>query len=147
MIVIGKINPLRQLFLLFLLWSVMTGCTAPGRPPVTALPVEAVPSDTEQLSAGPGDPREQASIQLTEQGRMLLETGRVDDAISLFERALNISPANGYNYFYLSEACILKKDFYQAREWNEMAAIHLRESRIWMEKILDQKKRIGKWVK
>jgi len=143
----GNIQPFRQLCSLFLIWLVMTGCTVPGRPPVTALPAEAVPSDTEQLPARPGDPREQASIQLTEQGRMFLETGRVDEALGLFERALNISPANGYNYFYLSEACILKKDFYQAREWNELAAIHLRENRVWMEKILEQKKRIWRWVK
>lgn len=133
---------LHRLLPLLLLWVFVTGCTAPGRPPVETVPVKNVPIPEERRPPGAVDPRERASLGLTEQGRILLDSGRVDEAISLFERALNISPANGCNYFYLAEACILKRDFYQAREWNGLAEIHLRDDRIWIDRVLEQKKRI-----
>ena len=147
MIVKGNIHPFRQLLSLILLGFVLNGCTAPVRAPVETFPVEALPAGKEQRPVRPEDPRELASIRMTDQGRMLLETGRVDEAIVLFERALNISPSNGYNCFYLSEAWILKRDFYQAMEWNELAGINLRDDRTWMDKVVEQKKRIREWMK
>ncbi|HNT56545.1 MAG TPA: tetratricopeptide repeat protein [Syntrophales bacterium] len=131
-------------FLLLLLGVHVTGCPAPVRMPPGTVPVtEIPPSEGKRLDA-PEDPRTLAAMNLTEQGRMLLERGRVDEAISLFERAANISPANGRNCFYLAEAWILKGDLYQAREWNRLAEIYLREDGAWMEKVLAQKKRIKK---
>ena len=131
-------------FLLLLLGVHVIGCPAPVRIPPGTVPVTEVPPSEGKRPDAPEDPRTLAAMNLTEQGRMLLERGRVDDAISLFERAANISPANGYNCYYLAEAWILKGDPYQAREWNRLAEIYLRENVAWMEKVLAQKKRIKK---
>ncbi len=130
--------------LLLLLWVHVTGCPAPVRIPPGTVPATKVPPSEGKRPDAPEDPRTLAAMNLTEQGRILLERGRVDEAMSLFERATNISPANGYNCFYLAEAWILKGDPYQAEEWNRLAEIYLREDGAWMEKVLAQKKRIKK---
>lgn len=109
--------------------------------------MKRVPIPEEQRLPVTEDPREKASMGLTEQGRIFLNDGKADEAIGLFERALNISPANGCNYFYLAEAWILKGDYYQAREWNGLAEMYLRENESWIGKVLEQKKRIKQWMR
>jgi tetratricopeptide (TPR) repeat protein len=136
------LRTLRRLLQLLLLGIAVTGCAAPVLPPAETVPVKNVPVPEETRLPGTDDPRERASLGLTEQGRVLLIDGRVDEAIGLFERALNISPANGCNYFFLAEAWILKGDYYQAREWNGMAETYLREDETWIGKVLEQKKKI-----
>lgn len=142
-----SVHRLHWLFPLLLLGITLTGCMAPGRPPLNTPPAKEISIPEEQRPIMPDDPRERASMGLTEQGRKLLENGRVDEAIGLFERAMNISPSNGYNYFYLAEIWILKGDVYQAREWNGLAEIYLRENGIWMDKVLEQRKRIRKGMR
>ncbi len=93
--------------------------------------------DLEDLS-----PRAQASLRLTEQGRVLLEDGKTGDAIRAFERALNLSPTNGLNYYYLSEAWLLEGKFEQAEEFNRLAEIYLKESPEWTQKVMAQRGRI-----
>ena len=91
--------------------------------------------------AGPADqpsPRALASLGLTEQGRLLLERGNLDDAISMLERAVSLNPTNGINYFYLSEAWLLKGDTVQAEEFNRLAAIYLRDDIEWMARVMEQ---------
>lgn len=87
-------------------------------------------------------PRALASLQLTEQGKILLERGDLDNAISIFERAININPTNGQNYYYLSEAWLLKGNTVQAKEFNRLAEIHLEDDREWMQRVLQQRERI-----
>ena len=87
-------------------------------------------------------PRALASLGLTEQGRLLLERGNLDDAISMLERAVSLNPTNGINYFYLSEAWLLKGDTVQAEEFNRLAAIYLREKGVWSAKVTEQTERI-----
>ena len=71
-----------------------------------------------------------------------MEGGKPDDAITMLERAVNLNPTNGRNYFYLSEAWLLKGNNAQAEEFNHLAAIYLREDPVWMAKVRDQKERI-----
>jgi tetratricopeptide (TPR) repeat protein len=87
-------------------------------------------------------PRALASLGLTEQGRLLLESGRLDDAISILERALSLNPTNGRNYYYLSEAWLSKGNPLQADEFNRLAAIYLKEDSDWMVRVIDQRERI-----
>jgi tetratricopeptide (TPR) repeat protein len=87
-------------------------------------------------------PRALASVQLTEQGRILLESGQPDDAISVLERAINLNPTNGQNYYYLSEAWLQKGDLVQAIEFNRLAAIHLEGNQGWMGRVEEQRSRI-----
>jgi tetratricopeptide (TPR) repeat protein len=128
------------------LWIVMSGCAA-FMSPSAEQPPEAVPAPSIEKPVLPemqGDPREIASLQLTDQGRMLLEQGKPDEAITVLERALNLYPTNGRNYYYLSEAWLLKNNAIQAKEWNRLAEMYLSDDKDWMKKVLDQKARIRK---
>lgn len=83
-----------------------------------------------------------ASLQLTEQGRKLLEIKKVDDAIEVLERAMSLNPANGQNYYYLAEAWFIKGNIKQAEEFNHLASIYLEGDQGWMVRIIAQKNRI-----
>jgi predicted Zn-dependent protease len=87
-------------------------------------------------------PRAVASLRLTEQARVLLENGKVDDAITTLERAMNVNPSNGQNYYYLAEAWLKKGNPSQAREFNRLAAMYLRDEPGWMNRVKDQEERI-----
>ena len=87
-------------------------------------------------------PRALASLHLTEQARILLESGKVDDAIATLERAINVNPSNGQNYYYLAEAWLKMGNPSQAREFNRLAAMYLRDEPGWISLVNDQKERI-----
>ena len=129
-----------------ILWIALSGCAAFMPTPAEKSP-EAMPAPSIEKPVSPakqGNPREIASLQLTDQGRMLLEQGKADEAITVLERALNLYPTNGRNYYYLSEAWLLKNDVLQAKEWNRLAEMYLSDEKDWLEKVLDQKARIRK---
>ena len=139
----------RQLWVIFLGWLcfAMSGC---------AKTVVAPPSTHEDNSIQTGmpgkkledlSPRSQASFRLTEQGRVLLEEGKASDAIRMLERAINLDPANGLNYYYLSEAWLFKGKFKQAEEFNGLARIYLEESPEWMVRVTEQEDRIQEFSK
>jgi len=73
---------------------------------------------------------------------MLLESGKADDAITTLERGLNLNPSNGRNYYYLAEAWLMKGNFSQAREFNRLAAMYLRNEPDWMNRVNAQQERI-----
>jgi len=87
-------------------------------------------------------PRAVASLRLTEQARVLLESGKVDDAITTLERAMNVNPSNGQNYYYLAEAWLKKGNSSQAREFNRLAAMYLKDEPGWTSRVQDQQERI-----
>jgi len=83
-------------------------------------------------------------LQMTEQGRVLLEQKKVDDAIRVLERAVSLNPGNGQNYYYLAEAWLFKRNIKQAEEFNYLAGIYLEGDIKWMSRVEEQKKRIQK---
>jgi tetratricopeptide (TPR) repeat protein len=87
-------------------------------------------------------PRALAALQLTEQGRMFLENNQPDDAIGILERALNLNPDNGRNYYYLAEAWLMKGNIDQAAQFNRLAQIYLKDDNEWLNRVLLQKERI-----
>ena len=89
-------------------------------------------------------PRTVASLRLTEQARLLIESKKPDDAISILEKAMNIDATNGQNYYYLAEAWIMKGNKSQATEFNRMAGLYLKDEGTWMTKVRQQKDRIQK---
>jgi len=107
------------------------GCMKP------ALTPELSPS-----SESPATPRVLASLQLTEQGRSLLNKGKPDAAIRVLERAINLNPGSGENYYYLSEGWLQKGEAKQAKEFNHLAEIYLNEYPDWAVRIAKQKDRI-----
>ena len=124
----------------------LSGCAKPISEPLS-LPPESPPSASEGAEEArdmpsQDSPRALASLRLTDQGRMLLERGRTDDAISLLERAMGLHPTNGENYYYLAEAWLLKGRTAQAAEFNRLAGIYLEKDDRWMGKVIEQRKRI-----
>ena len=97
--------------------------------------------EAESTPAKPS-PRALASLQLTEQGRQFLESGDPDDAIRMLEQALNLDPANGQNYYYMSEAWLMKGNVSQAAEFNRLAAIYLEDDDKWLYQVIQQRERI-----
>ena len=122
--------------------SAIVSCagTVPG-PPSTPPTEDALPAEDAAAPSEVPSPRALASLRLTEQGRMLLENGYPDDAISILERAVGLNPKNGENYYYLAEAWIAKRDTVQAEEFNRLAALYLKGND-WKVKLLDQRERI-----
>lgn len=88
------------------------------------------------------NPRVLASLQLTDQGRRLLENGKPDNAIRVLEQAVSLHPANGQNYYYLAEAWLMKGYASQAKEFNQLAEIHLKADREWIIRVAKQADRI-----
>lgn len=105
-------------------------------------PRSTVPEAKETDHINDPAPRTIASLRLTEQARLLIESKRPDEAIRTLERALNIDPQNGQNYYFLAEAWIIKGNKIQALEFNRMAELYLAKDALWMSKVLEQKERI-----
>jgi tetratricopeptide (TPR) repeat protein len=128
----------------FMCLSVSACAVFPQAPPSSPSPSSGpMVLQSDQTLAGQGDsPRALASLRLTEQARMLLESGKIDDAITTLERAMNLNPSNGQNYYYLAEAWLKKRNPSQAREFNRLAAMYLGEEPEWMNRVNDQKERI-----
>ena len=110
------------------------------------MPVEAPESATVEETAKE-DPRVAASLQLTDQGRRLLEDRQPDKAIRVLEQAVSLHPTNGQNYYYLSEAWLMKGSASQAKEFNQLAEIKLKEDSAWMNRVANQADRIAELEK
>ncbi len=96
-----------------------------------------------QKPAGPS-PRALASLKLTDQGRRHIETGEADRAIRVLEQAISLNPGNGQNYYYLSEAWLMKSFPAKARQFNRLAESHLTGDRDWEKLVTRQAERITK---
>lgn len=104
---------------------------------------ESVPKKAEKpIKKEEPSPRALASLRLTEQGKFLLESGKHDDAIRVLERAVNMNPTNGQNYYYLSEIWLLKGNISQAQEFNRLAEIYLKGEPEWAYRVMRQREQI-----
>jgi hypothetical protein len=116
------------------------------KPALKEMPAEAEEPVTAEETAKE-NPRAAASLQLTDQGRRLLEERQPDKAIRVLEQAVSLHPTNGRNYYYLSEAWLMKGAAAQAREFNLLAEIHLKEDPEWMIRVANQADRIAELEK
>ena len=105
-------------------------------------PRPTVPGPKQTDSMKDPTPRTIASLRLTEQARLLIESKNPDEAIRTLEKALNINPNNGRNYYFLAEAWMIKGNKIQAIEFNRMAGIYLNKDAVWVLKVQQQKERI-----
>lgn len=135
---------------------VLAGCA--GRQPVRIPPDDVSVSDHSQPlteekgeTSYPPEPeetvkhptaRDQASLNLMEQAMNFLDANKPDESIRTLEKAVTISPGRGESYYYLAEAWLMKGNYSQAREYNSLAAIYLKEDARWMNLIEEQKRRI-----
>ena len=88
-------------------------------------------------------PRAVASLQLTEQGRRYLEDDQPDKAIRVLEQAISIYPNNGQNYYYLAEAWLKKGVASEAKTFNQLAEMHLKDDTEWLNRVAQQANRIA----
>ena len=125
--------------------TVLSGC-APALVKPSPEVSRETPRDADEFEENaekPGlSPRALAALQLTEQGRMFLENNQPDDAIGILERALNLNPNNGRNYYYLAEAWLMKWNIRQATEFNRLAEIYLKDDSEWLNCVILQRERI-----
>jgi tetratricopeptide (TPR) repeat protein len=123
----------------------LSGCVKEIPVETPAQTKQAIPPDKALIPAKPTQPspRVQASLNLTEQGRLLIEKGQSDNAIRTLEQAISLNPGNGQNYYYLSEAWLLKGSFKEAQEFNRLAELHLKDDQDWMRKVARQAERIA----
>lgn len=141
--------------------KIIRPATQPTRAPVpvneTARPLEKAPPVYKPLEQKPGlakpseqdvpavqtqNPRLTASLALTAQARQSIENQDADSAIRILERAIVVDPTNGQNYYYLSEAWLMKGNVDQALKFNELAEIHLAAHPRWDGMVSGQKQRI-----
>lgn len=83
-------------------------------------------------------------MQFTEQARLLIQQNKPDEALRVLERAVALYPTNGRNYYYLAEAWLMKGNIPQAREFNSLAALYLRDEPEWTIRVKVQQERIRK---
>ena len=137
-----KTRPI-QIVSLVLLTVLLAGCP---KPILKGEPAEAEETTISEESAEE-NPRVVAALQLTDQGRLLLEDRKPDKAIRALEQAVSLDPINGQNYYYLSEAWLIKGSAAQAKEFNHLAEIHLKEDSTWIIRVAQQADRIAELEK
>jgi len=131
------------------LLALMSACTPMHRPQVEPLPPPHPPAPTIPTAPLPKppapqvpvDPRHKASLQLSDQGRMLLTQERYDDAIRTLEQAISLYPQNGESYYYMAEAWLAKGSFQQAGEFNRLAGMYLNNPN-WSSRVNKQRSKI-----
>ena len=96
------------------------------------------PAEKKQKS----NPQALASLELINQARGLIEKNRLDAAIRVLERSVNLHPQNGEAYYYLAEAWLKKGNIPQAKEFHRLAGIYFRNDRQWSSLLKIQKQKI-----
>jgi tetratricopeptide (TPR) repeat protein len=115
-------------------------------PPSTERPAPIPPVPSPDAVEKELTSREQVAAVLTDQGRGLLNTGRVDGAIRLFEQAVSQSPHYGPAYFYLAQAWMAKNNGPQARVFHDQARLYLKGQAEWAARLERQQIEIDRQV-
>ena len=79
--------------------------------------------------------RQQASIELTDRGRQLLESGRWEEATSVFQKAISLFPSNPYPYYYLAKARYLQQEYPKALPLLGQAERFLGGDPVWLSRV------------
>ncbi len=113
---------------------------APAPPPPEKPPAMDI-TGSAQAGETPS-PGAMASLNLRQQAVGLIESGRLEEAIRILERAVNLAPSDGINYYYLAEAWRLKGNTARALEFNRLGRLYLDDSHVWQERIKRQRRSI-----
>ena len=119
---------MKKLFILTLFVILFSGCT----------------KQIAYKETRPPSPREEASTQLTQEGRHLLQAGNYDNAIRLLEQAIGLNPNNGQSYYYLAQAWLKKGMVSEAKEFNSLAGIYLKDDINWSNRVEKQANQISR---
>jgi len=128
---------------MLLLWLAAAGCVKEISGAGSAPEENRIDRDRKSWPAQQqASSRELASQELSRQARILLDQGDPDRAIRQLERAVNLNPGNGQSYYYLSEAWLAKGDAEQAKEFNRLAELYLKDDPDWRVRVVRQSDRI-----
>jgi len=111
-------------------------------PPPVKQPLPPQAEQPPAPSVSTQSPMALAALSLSDQGKTYLKNGKPDEAIRVLERAVNLHPQNGENYYYLAEAWLSKGNAIQAKEFNHLASIHLNTNPEWIRRVQSQLARI-----
>ncbi|MFZ0131508.1 MAG: hypothetical protein WAK95_03125 [Desulfobacterales bacterium] len=141
------LNPIRRPLGLILCWLcglLLFSCMPKANVPVyeKQIPPPPVKRSAPPPAARPDSAQVQAAEALVAQARQLLAQESPDAAIRVLERSVALDSNSGPNYYYLAEAWLMKKNAYQAREFNRLAAMHLHRDSAWQSRIARQSDRI-----
>jgi len=76
--------------------------------------------------------QQNASIELTNQGLSYLSEWQLNEAISLFEKAIALHPSNPYAYYYLAKARFIGKEYTQTLPLLGKAEVYLQGDAMWL---------------
>jgi tetratricopeptide (TPR) repeat protein len=76
--------------------------------------------------------QQQASFQLTDQGRGHLDTGQWDEALSVLQKAISLDPSNPYAYYYLAKARYFRNEYSQTLSLLGKADLYLQDDPAWL---------------
>ncbi len=80
-------------------------------------------------------PRRAASLRLTEEGRLLLDSGEYDKALQRFEKTIAIDSTNPYSYYYLGLAHHHLTHYQQSTNFLDVAESLVSEEPYWLARV------------
>ena len=107
----------------------------------------AVQATQTNVNRRPATPRENAAMQLTQEGIRHLNAGNPDNAIRSLERAIGLNPNNGQCYYFMAQAWLAKGSASEAREFNNLAKDYLADDDRWESRVREQSARIQRLSK
>ena len=99
----------------------------PSRPPAQLSLIAKITSKTA--------PRRAASLRLTEEGRLLLDSGEYERALQRFEKTIAIDSTNAYSYYYLALAHHHLTHYQQSTNFLDVAESLLSEEPYWLAQV------------
>ncbi|HET6466026.1 MAG TPA: tetratricopeptide repeat protein [Nitrospiria bacterium] len=128
-----KFYPVRPWWAIAAALLLSAGCIpSPGGPPVGEPPLTPITGGTTDSSQ---TGQQEASLQLTDEGRQLLDEGRLDEAASVFQKAISLYPNNPYAYYYLGRSRYLKKDYARSLTPLRQAELYLSGDSVWLARV------------
>jgi tetratricopeptide (TPR) repeat protein len=129
----GKFYSVRSWWAIAAALLLSTGCLpSPGEPPMGEPPLTPIMGGTTDSSQ---TGQQEASLQLTDEGRQLLDEGRFDEAASVFQKAISLYPNNPYAYYYLGQSRYLKKDYARSLAPLRQAELYLSGDPVWLARV------------
>ncbi len=80
-------------------------------------------------------PRRAASLRITEEGRLLLDSGEYDKALQRFEKTIAVDSTNAYSYYYLALAHHHLTHYQQSTNFLDVAESLLSEEPYWLAQV------------
>ena len=80
-------------------------------------------------------PRRAASLRLTEEGRLFLDSGEYEKALERFEKTIAVDSTNPYSYYYLALAHHHLTHFQQSTNFLDVAESLLSEEPYWLARV------------